>query len=282
MNKIIKIDEIDDFENHPFKVRKDNLDDLMESIKVNGLLIPLIVRQKESGRYELISGHRRKLALQCLGIKDVPVDIRDLDDDEATICMVDSNMYRERLLPSEKAFAYKMKLDAIKHQGKKLTCTQIVSKSSSEVGKVNNDSREKVRKYIRLTYLIPELLKIIDDSIELVDTYKLTMGITPAVELSYLSVEEQKIVYSAITYEYRTPNHGQTRLIRKLSVDKKLDFIAVDNILIEDKGNQKEKISFNKDRILDVLPFDLIKRDKRYIEAYIIEAIKYYSNKKSK
>ena len=276
MKKIIEIDKIDDFNNHPFVVSENNLDELVESIRENGLLVPLVVREKEGDRYEMISGHRRKLALKILEVRKVEVEVKDLSDNEAIIYMVDSNLYREKLLPSEKAFAYKMKLDAIKHQGKR-SCTQNVSKSSSLIGKENNESREKVRKYIRLTYLIPEILKIVDESYKSKDHHKLTMGITPAVELSYLSIEEQRIVYSVILYEDRTPSHGQTRLIRKLSNENKLNFDSIEEILLEDKGNQREQISFNKSKIIDVLPFDLVKRDKRYIEAYIINAIRYYS-----
>ena len=141
MKKIINIKDIDDFKNHPFLVEKTNLDELIESIRENGLLVPLLVSEKEGDRYEMISRHRRKMALEILGIKEVEVEVKELSDEEAIIYMVDSNLYREKLLPSEKAFAYKMKLDAIKHQGKKSTCTYDMSKSSSFVGKYNNDSR---------------------------------------------------------------------------------------------------------------------------------------------
>lgn len=280
MKKIINIKDIDDFKNHPFLVERTNLEELIESIRDNGLLVPLVVREKEGGRHEMISGHRRKIALEILEIKEVEVEVKELSDKEAIIYMVDSNLYREKLLPSEKAFAYKMKLDAIKHQGKKSTCTYDMSKSLSFVGKKSNDSREKVRKYIRLTFLIPELLKIVDDTVKTSDKHKLTMGILPAVELSYLSIEEQKLVYSVITYEDRNPSHGQTKLIRKLSVEKNLNFDSVEKILTENKGNQREQISFNKDRIVQALPFNIVKRDKRYIEAYIINAIKEYKNNK--
>lgn len=283
MNEIvkIKISDIDDFKNHPYKVELgDELNDLVESIKLNGLLVPIVVRRKEDNRYELLSGHRRKKAYEILGIEEIDTIIKDLNDNEATIFMVDSNMYREKLLPSEKAFSYKMKIDALKHQGKTSCHYDTKLRSDEKLAKNSNDSARQIQRYIRLTYLIPELLKIVDNSGKLKDKPNLTMGLLPAVELSFLSKHEQQIIYSVITYEDATPSHAQAIRIRNLSSKKLLTFDDIDKILLEEKGNQHEKISFNKSKIISVLPFSLAKRDKRYIEQYIIEAIKKY-NKES-
>lgn len=277
MNKIeiIKLDKIDSFKNHPFKVNNDeSLKDLANSIKTNGLLNPLTVRKKEDGRYELISGHRRKMAMELIGITEANVYVKELSDDEATIEMVDSNMYRDIILPSEKAYAYKMKLDAIKHQGK--TSATELHKSRDNVGMESGESGETVRRYVRLTNLIPELMQLVDDTVLKDKRTALTMGLKPAVELSYLNKEEQKLVYMGITYEDLTPSLGQAIKIRGLAKDKKLTFDSLEDILCEEKGNQKEQISFNKEKIEKSLPSELLKRDKRYIEQYIIKAIEYY------
>lgn len=277
MNKYqkIKLDQIDSFQNHPFHVNNDeSLKELGNSIKENGLLNPLIVRPKENGRYELISGHRRKLAMELEGIKEADTCIKELSDDEAIIEMVDSNMYRDKILPSEKAFAYKMKLDAMKHQGK--TSATKLHKSRDDVGIEAGNSGETVRRYIRLTNLIPELLQLVDDTVLKDKRTALTMGIKPAVELSYLSEEEQKLVYAEITYDDLTPSHAQAIKIRELSKDKKLTIESIEELLTEEKGNQKDKITFNKERIEKALPSELLKRDKRYIEQYIIKAIENY------
>lgn len=267
--KKIKLSEIDSFKNHPYKVERDeSFNELMDSIKSNGLLNPLIVRPKENGKYEMISGHRRKLALELLGEKEVSVNIKELSDEEATILMVDSNITRERILPSEKALAYKMKYDAIKHQGKKT--------SGPEVRKLEDESERNIRRYIRLTHLIPELLELVDNSIIHDKRTYLTMGIKPAVELSYLNKDEQELVYAGITYNDLTPSHGQAIKIRELSKNKQLDYDSLEGILTQNKGNQNEQISFNKEKIESVLPIGLANRDKRYIEKYIINAIVKY------
>lgn len=279
MNEIIKIkiSEIDDFKNHPYKVELgDGLDDLVESIKLNGLLVPIVVRRKENDRYELLSGQRRKKVYEILGLEEIDAIIKDLNDDESTIFMVDSNMYREKLLPSEKAFAYRMKMEAMKHQGKTSCHYDTKLRSDEKLSEKSNDSARQIQRYIRLTCLIPELLEIVDNSRKLKDKPNLTMGLLPALELSFLSKQEQQIVYSVITYEDATLSHSQAIRIRKLSKKKLLTFDDIDKILLEEKGNQHEKISFNKSKIISVLPFDLVKRDKRYIEQYIIEAIKSY------
>lgn len=267
--KKIKLSEIDSFKNHPYKVERDeSFNELMDSIKSNGLLNPLIVRPKENGKYEMISGHRRKLALELLGEKEVSVNIKELSDEEATILMVDSNITRERILPSEKALAYKMKYDAIKHQGKKT--------SGPEVRKLEDESERNIRRYIRLTHLIPELLDLVDNSVIHDKRTYLTMGIKPAVELSYLNKDEQELVYAGITYNDLTPSHGQAIKIRELSKNKQLDYDSLEGILTQNKGNQNEQISFNKEKIESVLPIGLANRDKRYIEKYIINAIVKY------
>lgn len=275
MNKYqkIKLDQIDSFQNHPFHVNNDeSLKELGNSIKENGLLNPLIVRPKENGRYELISGHRRKLAMELEGIKEADTCIKELSDDEAIIEMVDSNMYRDKILPSEKAFAYKMKLDAMNHQGKTLSPKGTKSHSVNNI----NDTKTQIYRYIRLTNLIPELLQLVDDTVLKDKRTALTMGIKPAVELSYLSEEEQKLVYAEITYDDLTPSHAQAIKIRELSKDKKLTIESIEELLTEEKGNQKDKITFNKERIEKALPSELLKRDKRYIEQYIIKAIENY------
>ena len=265
----ILLSKIDSFKDHPFHVNNDeSLKELANSIKENGLYTPLTVRLKEDGRYELISGHRRKAAMELLGITETEAYVKELADEEATIEMVDSNMYREKILPSEKAFAYKMKYDAIKHQGKKT--------SGHDVQKLDDKSDRNIRRYIRLTNLIPELLQLVDDTVLKDKRKALTMGLLPAVELSYLNKEEQKLVYMGITYEDLTPSHGQAKQLRKLSNEGKITFDSVEEILCKSKGNQQEQISFNKERIEKVLPTELLKRDKRYIEQYIIKAIENY------
>ena len=274
----IKLEKIDSFNNHPFKVNNDDsLKELANSIKTNGLLTPLTVRKKDNGRYELVSGHRRKMAMELIGIKEASAYVKELTDDEAIIEMVDSNMYRDKILPSEKAFAYRMKFDAIKHQGR--ATDQVGPKLSVEkIGKDNGDSSSQVKRYIRLTNLIPELLQMVDDTVLKDKRTALTMGLNPAVELSYLNKEEQKLVYMGITYEDLTPSLGQAIKIRELAKNKELTFDSLEEILCEQKGNQKEQISFNKEKIEEALPSELLGRDKRYIEKYIIKAIDFYKS----
>ena len=278
MKKIVKLElcNITPFKNHPFKVKQDDsFIELKDSIRINGLLEPLLVRPDKIGGYELISGHRRKLALELCGIKEADCYIEDLSDDEATIKMVDSNIYRNLILPSEKAFAYKMKLDAMKHQGKKTFGTEC-HKSRDKIAESSSDSSRQIHNYIRLTNLIPELLQLVDDTVLKDKRTVLTMGLKPAVELSYLNKDEQKLVYMGITYEDLTPSHGQAIKIRQLAKNKELTFDSLEDILCEQKGNQHEQISFNKSNIEKALPSELLKRDKRYIEQYIIKAIENY------
>lgn len=273
---IIKIKDIEPFKDHPFIVEEDcSLRELAQSIKDNGLLNPVVVRKKDS-KYEMVSGHRRLKALELNDAEEVEAYIKDLSDDEATIFMVDSNLQREKILPSEKAFAYKMKMDAMKHQGKSTTDPQGPKLSSEVIGKQLGDSSTNVKRYIRLTYLIPELLKIVDNTAKSNDKHNITMGIRPAVELSYLNKDEQMLVYSTMTYDDLSPSHAQAIRIRKLSASKKLSADKLEKIFAEKKGNQNEKISFNKESIVSVLPYDLLKRDKRYIEEYVVSALKAY------
>lgn len=276
----LNINKLDGFKNHPFKVVDDlDMKELEQSIINNGLLEPILVRPKESNRFEIISGHRRIYALKQIGIDKVPCIIKDLSDDQAVIEMVDSNIRRENVLPSEKAKAYKMKLTSMKHQGKKVhTSDHDGPKLTTEkIGLEFGDSSTNVKRYVRLTYLEDELLNIVDNSY-LEQNAKLSLGITTAVELSYLSKEDQLLLLDAIDYNQATPSRAQAIQIRKLSENKQLTVDALDQILSEEKGNQHQQIAFNKENIERVLPKELIKRDKRYIEQYIIKAIQNYNN----
>ena len=236
--RTIPITLIDSANVHPFQVREDDeLRSLMESISQLGVITPCIARRKGEERYELISGHRRKRACELLGIDTLPIIVRELSEDEAVILMVDSNLQREHILPSEKAFAYKLKLDALKRQGKRndITSTPVVAKfrTGDFVGKDNGDSREQVRRYIRLTYLIPELLEDVDAG---------KIALRPAVELSYMTEDEQKDLSYTIDTEEATPSLAQAIQMRKLSKEGKLDLTTIHTILSAQKPNQIERI----------------------------------------
>ena len=273
MTKIL-IKDIVPFKDHPFRIEEDDaMKSLIESINTSGLINPVIVRQKND-KYEMISGHRRLKAMELLGESEIEATIKELTDDEATILMVDSNCQRERMLPSERAFAYKMKLDAIKHQGK-VTSRHDGAKLRS-ADNISEESARQVQRYVRLTYLIPELLYIVDDTFKYGKNRLLTMGLLPAVELSYLTKDEQKLVYAEIQYTETTPTHGQAKRLRELSKNKELDDEKVEAILDEKIGIQNERITFNRDKIVKELPYELTKRDKRYIEDYIVKAIQSY------
>lgn len=269
----IKIQDIDDFEEHPFKVIENNeMYDLAKSIKDNGVLVPAIVRKKDNGRYEMIAGHRRKFASEIAELETLPCIVKDLDDNEATIVMVDSNMQREKILPSEKAFAYKMKLEAIKHQGKanstsvgfqqKLNGTTSRKIIAQEVG----ESEDKVRKYIRLTELIPELLEKVDND---------EIALTPAVELSYLTKDEQLEVLDNIECYVATPNHSQAIEMRKLSAEDKLTPENIENIMAKAKPNQTPRLKLNENKIRNALPKHILAEDK--VEDYILKALEHYT-----
>jgi ParB family chromosome partitioning protein len=237
----IQVDKLRTFEGHPFKVLDDeDMGNLIESIRQQGILSPLIVRAIEStDEYEVISGHRRLHAAIKAGLSEVPALIYPLDRSEAMIAVVDSNLHREKLLPSEKAFAYKMKMDAMKAQGRRtdLTLSQLATKSdtAAEIGKSQNESRDQVFRYIRLTYLIPELLDRVDEGI---------VALSPAVELSYLSKEQQKILLDAMSLNDCTPSHAQSIRMKKQAQQNTLSSDGIYEIMSEEKGNQTERISF--------------------------------------
>lgn len=237
----IQVDKLRTFEGHPFKVLDDeDMGNLIESIRQQGIISPLIVRAIEStDEYEVISGHRRLHAAIKAGLSEVPALIYPLDRSEAMIAVVDSNLHRERLLPSEKAFAYKMKMDAMKAQGRRtdLTLSQLATKSdtAAEIGKSQNESRDQVFRYIRLTYLIPELLDKVDEGI---------VALSPAVELSYLSKEQQKILLDAMSLNDCTPSHTQSIRMKKQAQQNTLSSDSIYEIMSEEKGNQTERISF--------------------------------------
>lgn len=252
----IPIDQIDDFPNHPFKVRMDDsMMEMAESVKQHGILVPAIVRPKENGHYEMVAGHRRKTACSMAARLELPCIVRELTDEEATIIMVDSNLQREQLLPSEKAFAYKMKLDAMKRQGQRtdLTSDPLGRKldgkeSASVVGKDGGDSQTQVRRYIRLTNLIPEVLDLVDNSV-LKEKDKLQIALRPAVELSYLTQQKQHDLYETMITEDCTPSHVQAMKMRKFSEEGRLNMDVIFSIMQEEKPNQKEQLKIPKERI---------------------------------
>lgn len=267
----IKINEIDDFPNHPFKViDNEEMEQMKESVIENGVLIPALVRQKSDGRYEMISGHRRKFASQLANKDTIPCIVRDLSDDEATIIMVDSNMQREEILPSERAFAYKMKIEAMSNQGKRTdleTSSQVGKKLNAyeELADETGESRNQIHRFIRLTNLIPELLEKVDNK---------DIAFNPAVELSYLTEEEQYALLDCIEYNDCTPSHAQSIVLKKLSQAGELNEDKIDDILAQEKPNQIPKMKFSEERIRSVLPKN-VENDK--IEDFVVKAIEYYS-----
>ena len=266
----INIDEIDEFKNHPFKIIENNeFSLLVESIKENGVILPAIVRLKENGRYEMVSGHRRKRASEIAELKTIPCVVKDLTDDEATIVMVDSNLHREKLLPSEKAFAYKMKSDALSHRGIK-TSRPLDAKlyTPDLIGKENGDSARQVQRYIRLTYLIPELLNMVDNDVLNMEP---RMGFRPSVEISYLKEEEQMILLDTIQYYEATPSLSQALELKRLSSIGKLTDETVDEILSKEKPNQVQKVNIPRDKIQNVLPKEL--KSEKEVQNYIINAV---------
>lgn len=250
LEKVIKLnpDEISDFPNHPFKVKQDDdMAEMVESIKKYGVLVPALVRPKEDGGYEMVAGHRRKFAASLAGISEIPCIVRSLTDDEATIVMVDSNLQREKILPSEKAFAYKMKLEAIKRQGRRTDLTSAPlepklkgSRSNEELAANSPDSRSQIQRYIRLTELIPPVLQMVDDG---------KIAFRPAVELSYLSKEQQESLYSKMECEDCTPSLAQAIKMKEFSKDGKLTDEVILSILQEEKPNQREQLKIPKERI---------------------------------
>ena len=276
----IDISLIDNFKDHPFKViDNEDMNSLKESIKVSGVLSPVIVREKENGRYEMISGHRRKYACESLGIDKIKCIIKNLSDDEATIFMVDSNLQREKLLPSEKAFAYKMKYEALKHQRKtpanqhdtEVRQVGAVVRSDDILGEEHGDSGRQVQRYIRLTYLIPELLNMVDNS-ELKENP--SIALTPAVELSYLKPDEQKLLVEFINYNLATPSHAQAIELKNLSQKKLLVEETLDNVMNREKPNQILQFKIKEEKLFKVIPKN-IERDK--VEDFVLKACEYYS-----
>ena len=270
----LPLDQIGDFPNHPFKVRQDEaMMEMMESVQLHGVLVPGLVRQLVDGSYQMVSGHRRKLASRLAGLDTLPCIVRDLTDDEAIIVMVDSNLQREKVLPSEKAFAYRMKLEAMRRQGKRtdLTSTPVVEKlkgkdalSSAIIGKAAGDSYEQVRRYIRLTYLLPEILAMVDDS---------KIAFRPAVELSYLAEKEQRILYDAMGHADCTPSLAQAIKMKSFSREGKLSEAVIRSIMAEEKPNQKEQFRIPKERISKYFKPGT---PARTMEDTIIKALDYY------
>ena len=267
--KDISIYEITDFPNHPFKVKMDDkMLETIESVRDHGVLVPALVREKPTGGYEMISGHRRKMASELAGKETMPCIVRNLSDDQAVIVMVDSNLQREEILPSEKAFAYKMKLDAMNRQGKRtdLTSTPLVSKfrTNEILAQEAGESRETIRRYIRLTELIPEILEMVDDK-------KISMR--PAVELSYLPKEEQEILYDTMESEACTPSHSQAIKIRKFSAEGRLNEDVLLSIMSEEKPNQVEQWKIPKNRLKKYFPSGT---SQQKMEETIIKALELY------
>ena len=271
----IPLELIDDFPDHPFKVRDDeDMMQLVESVKERGVITPATVRQKEDGRYELVSGHRRKRACELAGFETLRSEIVDLNRDEATILMVESNFQRSEILPSEKAFAYKMRLEAMKRQGQRtdLTSTPLVEKlagkdalSVSRIGEEVGESREQIRRYIRLTNLVPELLEFVDEG---------RIKMRPAVELSYLDEDCQRDVVDEIDLNDATPSHDQTIRMRKLFNEGNLTTEAIHAVMSEEKPNQKEKIILRGDRVRQLIPKNI---PVSQTEDFVCKALEHYN-----
>jgi len=268
----IPLTEIDSFENHPFQIKlDDSMREMAQSIKSHGVQTPALVRQKEDDRYELISGHRRKAACEIAGIIEMPCIVRQLSRDEAVIAMVDTNLQRETILPSEKAKSYKMKLDALKRQGQRsdLTCYPSDNKlngkkSLAVVGESSGDSQATVHRYIRLTELIPQVLEMVDSG---------KVALRPAVELSYLSQEEQEILAEAIDAEDCTPSHAQALKMRKFSLDGRLNEDVVFSIMQEEKPNQTDKFKIPQEKLRRFFPPGT---SHEKMETTIIKALEFY------
>ena len=269
----IPLTEIDDFPDHPFKVRDDeDMAQLVESIKERGIITPATVRQKEDGRYELISGHRRKRACELAGFDTLRCEVVELNRDEATILMVESNYQRSQIHPSEKAFAYKMRLEAMKRQGERtdLTCDPlgdklVGTKSVMLLADKSDDSKTQIQRYIRLTKLVPELLEYVDDG---------RIKMRPAVELSYLDEDSQRDVVDEIDLNDATPSHDQTIRMRKFFEEGKLTTEAVQAIMSEEKPNQKEKIVLRGDRVRQLIPKNI---PISQTEDFVCKALEHYN-----
>lgn len=272
----IPLDEIDPFPNHPFQVRDDeDMMNLVDSVLENGIITPAMVRKKEDGRYEIVSGHRRYRACQLAGIETLRAEIVDMSRDEAIIAMVESNFQRSEILPSEKAFAYKMRLEAMKRQGRRSDLTSAplgpkFTRSNEELAAEVGDSKSQIKRYIRLTNLTPELLQLVDDR---------KIGLRPAVELSYIPEDLQESIYDAVLEEQCTPTHAQAIRMRKMNDEGNLTMEAIEAIMMEEKPNQKERIVLRGDRFRDLFPKDL-PISKR--EDYVAAAMEYYNKHRQK
>ena len=267
----IPLSEIDDFPDHPFKVKEDeDMDQLVQSIKDNGILTPVTLRRKEDGRYEVVAGHRRKRACELAGIPTLRAEIKDLTRDEAVILMVESNYQRSKILPSEKAFAYKMRLEAMNRQGQRLDLTSVPvgpklgERSNDALSKETGDSSSQIKRYIRLTNLIPDILEMVDEG---------RIAFRPAVELSYLSEAEQAYLLEEMTYNDATPSLAQAIKMHSFAKDGKLSSEVIESIMSEEKPNQREKISFRADRLRQYIP-DSVPREKT--EEYVMRALQHY------
>ena len=278
----IPIDKISDFKDHPFHVTMDeDMAKLIDSIKENDMLMPALVRPKKDGTYEMISGHRRKFAMSQLGKKEMNVIIRDLDDDQATILMVDSNIQRENIYPSERGYAYKMRLEAMKHQGKRIeeipddelgieyktTCGQVGHKSIDILANNIGESRKQIQRFIRLTYLIEPLQEMVDGRHE----NEIKIAFNPAVELSYLTKSEQQDLANAIIENQRTPSLAQCQEFKRLSHDGELTTEFIEDTLSEEKPNQREKLSFQMKEIDKYFPKDFTPGKKKDLMIHLLE-----------
>ena len=266
----IPLSEIDEFPDHPFKVLMDeDMEQLVESIKRNGVMTPATVRLKEDGRYELISGHRRKKACELAGLETLKCEVKDLTRDEAIIIMVESNLQRSVILPSEKAFAYKMRLEAMKRQGERtdLTSAPLVQKLTSreKIAEKSGDSHEQVRRFIRLTELVPEVLQMVDEK---------QIAFRPAVEISYLAEEQQYTLLEAMSYNDATPSLAQAIKMKKFNQDGKLTDEVIQSIMEEEKPNQKEKPVFRDERITKLIPKSVPKGQEA---DFVVKALEFYN-----
>lgn len=276
----ISIEMIDDFPDHPFKVRMDdNMIEIASSIKEHGVLVPAVVRPKENGRYEMVAGHRRKMACSLVAKPSIPCIVRNLTNEEATIIMVDSNLQRDQILPSEKAYAYKMKLEALKRQGHRtdLTSSPLDNKfkgltAAQQISEKSGDSQPQIYRYVRLTALIPEILELVDNSV-LKEKDKLQIALRPAVELSYLTEQEQHDLYETMTTEDCTPSHVQALKMRKFSEEGRLNMDVIFSIMQEEKPNQKEQFKIPKERISK---FFVPGTPAQKIEETIVKALELY------
>ena len=268
----IPLSEIDEFPNHPYQVRMDeDMTQLVESVKERGIITPVILRKKEDGRYEMVSGHRRMKACELAGLETVKADVQDLTRDEAIILMVESNLQRSTILPSEKAAAYKMRLEAMNRQGERtdLTCSPVGNKlsgvkSSDVFAEQVGESKSQIFRYIRLNELVPGLVNMVDEG---------RIAMRPAVELSYLSEREQEDLLESISYQDATPSLAQAIKMRQFSKEGKLSEEVIESIMCEEKPNQREKISFRADRLRQFIPASVTPRE---TEDYVLKALEYY------